>query len=162
MSKYKVTSVIFIGAFIISYCLYHFLMRDNLILRHANHNIQIEGITLLQNEDEVIKKLGIGEMSKGTTTGYRYEYKDMDLSVSFVDKRVVQLKTQNSKHSILGISAGISYPDAMKILDKEGYKQIHDTMFNKGEVYIQLEENESIILSVSIWYLDRKHKNRSY
>lgn len=154
-------TLIFVLVVILLYLAFHFFFRHYLIINNINKNIDIEGLELLDSENDVISNLGSGENIPHLGFGKVIYYDSKMLKVGIIDDKVNSLNTTNSKHSIYDIHVGISFIDAERILMSNGFKPLNSNSFKKGRFILLLGTEDENITRIHIWYEDPKLKNKT-
>lgn len=106
-------------------------LNDSFIEKEVNPQIDVMGIKLYMEEDEVHKIVGVDGERAMCVNGYEYEYRDKKLNIGFnIDTdEVRRITTKNPETSIYGLNPGISLDKAYDIIDSEGFEKDKDDKY---------------------------------
>lgn len=127
-----------------------------------NREISVAGVKLLMTEEELNRTLAKGEFVYGMGgNGWRFSADKifvMTSSVGLFKDKVALIETENTAHSILGLKVGDKYGTTSTNLKKEGFKEVAEGYFAKGNVQIQLSGG-SVITRLRINIRDPAYKD---
>jgi hypothetical protein len=130
---------------------------------YYNREINIAGIKLLMTEEELNSSLEEKSEFVPGMGGDGWRFKEekifaMISSVGLFKDKVAAIDTENPAHSVLGVSVGEDYEQAVSTLQKKGFKKSSRDVFCKGNFLIQLNGG-SKISSIRIIIQDPAYKN---
>jgi len=131
-------------------------------LKSINTHIDINGVYLLQTEDNLLHLLGASERRRGIA-GYSYVYPQKRIVVGLADKskKVVRISTTNPKDNVFDIHVGDSTEVIDSTLGKYNFKKEERGLYRSRNVSINIVGKDTIE-EIIISYLDKGHRNIHY
>jgi len=147
-----------------------------ILVWRINPNIDVNGIRLMMNEEELKKILGNeDEYVPGVNScGFKLKYNAKGIYLDFLGDidtdfyhKVNTIKITNEKYKIYNIKVGDNYEDALMSIQKKGFKlkkEKSSDSFWKMNAYIILEKNyeNDTVKSITIGIRDRVASTRIY
>ena len=147
-----------------------------ILVWYVNPNINVDGIKLMTAEDKAKNILGVEDEYvlgiNGCAFYLKYNTKGIylnflgDIDTDFY-RKVNSIKIKNGKYSIYNLKVDDNYEDALKSIQKRGFKpkkELSSDYFWKINVYIILERNyeNDTVKSITIGVRDRVASTRVY
>lgn len=166
----KVISILFIIVVIFLSISAVYRYNQYILAWQANKKINVSGIKLMMEENEVKRLLGEEESIPGFG-GYRLEYPSKGIFLTFLDDRdtdfyckINQMEITDPKHEIFDVKVGDTFEKALNAIYKQGFTQQKEGFsgYWKMNMYIVLDKNYNKVQKITIGIRDRVSSSRNY
>jgi len=145
---------------------------DTIAMNRVNPHLQMEGITLGQDEATAKKQLRKGKQLPDMGLGQLYYYEHQAMELYYMDGHVTSIKTGNTAHSAYGIHVGSTEAEARETLEKLYFRFVDENVrddesgtktieygISNDVVSISFEIDEGYVSSITVRYNKPTKKN---
>lgn len=171
MKKYLRIALVFVIA-VIFFLIGRYILKNNeyVLSFQANRNIKAYGLEFMMTQEEVRKVLGMEDHYFPGWGGYRFEYIEQGIFITFLDDRdtkfynkVIGIEVLNSNYKIYNVHVGMQYNEALERLNKQGFHKDNNGWLWKGNIYISLyKSHDQLVNKIKIGIKDRISSKRVY
>lgn len=148
--KWRIMGLCIIVAIVFSV---QYFFYDAIAMNRVNPHLQMEGITLGQDEATAKRMLRYGTRLPDKGLGQRYYYEEQALELYYMDGRVTSMKTTNVAHSVYGIHVGSTEAEAKETLEKLYFRIVDERALNDergSNIVVYGISNDVVLVSFEI------------